>query len=61
MMSMRELMIEYIMFAFTDEQLMELYQVTEEELPELSDVDLLEIYDQTLLMDLVVEKQDENE
>ena len=42
-------MIEYVLFAFTEEELMEHFQVTEEELPNLSDVDLLEIYDQTLL------------
>lgn len=42
-------MIEYILFAFTEEELMEKFQVSEEELPDLSDVDLLEVYDQTLL------------
>ena len=42
-------MVEYILFAFTDEELMEKFQITEEELPTLTDVDLLEIYDQTLL------------
>lgn len=48
-MSIRELMIEYICFAFTDAELMSRFQVTDEELPGLSDMDLLEIYDQTLL------------
>ncbi len=42
-------MVEYILFAFTEEELMDKFQVTEEELPNLTDVDLLEIYDQTLL------------
>lgn len=49
MMSLRELMIEYILFAFTEEELMQKFTVSEEELPNLPDVDLLEIYDQTLL------------
>lgn len=49
MLTIRELMIEYVLFAFTEEQLLEKFQVTEEELSNLCDVDLLEIYDQTLL------------
>lgn len=49
MLTIRELMVEYVLFAFTDEQLMEKFQVTEEELSNLCDQDLLEIYDQTLL------------
>ncbi len=48
-MSLRELMIEYILFAFDEQELMEKFQVTEDELPDIADVDLLEIYDQTLL------------
>ena len=48
-MTLRELMIEYICFAFTDEELQDLFQITDDELADLSDVDLLEIYDQTLL------------
>ena len=48
-MSIRELMIEYILFAFTDEELMSKFQVTEEEVSQLCDMDLLEMYDQTLL------------
>jgi hypothetical protein len=42
-------MVEYILFAFTDEELANKFHITDEELPALSDVDLLEIYDQTLL------------
>lgn len=42
-------MVEYILFAFEEEELMEKFQVTEEELTDLCDQDLLEIYDQTLL------------
>jgi hypothetical protein len=49
MMSLREMMVEYILFAFSDEELMQKFQITEDELPDMSDVDLLEIYDQTLL------------
>ena len=49
MLTMRELMVEYVLFAFTEEELMEKFHVTEEELSNLCDVDLLEIYDQTLL------------
>ncbi len=48
-MTLRELMIEYILFAFDEQELMEKFQVTEDELPDIADVDLLEIYDQTLL------------
>lgn len=42
-------MIEYILFAFSEQELIDKFQITEEELPNLVDVDLLEIYDQTLL------------
>jgi hypothetical protein len=48
-MNLGDLMIEYILFAFTDEQLMENFQVYEGDLNTLSDIDLLEIYDKTLL------------
>ena len=48
-MDLRSLMIEYILFAFTDEELMQKFQITEEELSDMTDIDLLEIYDQTLL------------
>ncbi len=49
MLSIRELMVEYILFAFNEKELLEKFHVTEQELSNLSDVDLLEIYDQTLL------------
>jgi hypothetical protein len=49
MLTLRELMVEYILFAFDEDELMAKFQVTESELPNLTDVDLLEIYDQTLL------------
>lgn len=48
-MTLRELMTEYILFAFGDEELMEKFQITAGELEDLSDIDLLEVYDQTLL------------
>jgi hypothetical protein len=51
-MSLRELMIEYILFAFTQEQLMEKFSVLDNELQDLPDVDLLEIYDKTLLEEI---------
>lgn len=37
------------MFAYTDEELMEQFHITDDELEDISDEDLLEIYDQTLL------------
>lgn len=48
-MNLRELITEYILFAFDEEELMSEFQLTESELADLSDVDLLEIYDQTML------------
>ena len=42
-------MIEYILFAFSERELMLKFQISEDELPTLADVDLLEIYDQTIL------------
>jgi hypothetical protein len=53
MLTLRELISEYILFAFTEEELMAKFQVTEEEIPNLTDIDLLEIYDQTLLTPIV--------
>jgi hypothetical protein len=51
-MSLRELITEYILFAFDDKELLNRFQVTEEELYDISDADLLEIYDQTLLIEM---------
>lgn len=51
-MTIRELMIEYILFAFSEEELLTKFHVSEEELPSLADVDLLEIYDKTLLTEI---------
>lgn len=49
MLTIKELMVEYILFAFDEDQLQEKFHISEEELSNLNDVDLLEIYDQTLL------------
>ena len=43
------MMIEYICFAFEEQELMTKFHVNESELLDLCDIDLLEIYDQTLL------------
>lgn len=48
-MSLRELMIEYILFAWSEVDLMDRFNITATEIAGLSDVDLLEIYDTTLL------------
>ncbi len=48
MLNLRELMVELILFAFDEDQLMARFQLTEAEVSMLSDVDLLELYDQTL-------------
>jgi hypothetical protein len=47
---MRDLMIEYILFAFDEQDLFKNFQVLPYELESLSDTDLLEIYDQTLVV-----------
>jgi hypothetical protein len=49
MLNLRQMMIEYICFAFEEQELMTKFHVNESELPDLCDIDLLEIYDQTLL------------
>ncbi len=50
-MSLRELITEYILFAYDEQRLLERFHVTESELASLADVDLLEIYDTTLLFE----------
>jgi hypothetical protein len=57
MMTMREMVIEYILFAFTDEELMERFHVLAEEVKDLPDQDLLEMYDMTLLTELEQENE----
>ena len=49
MMTLRELIIEYILFAYEPDELAREFHVTPEEVAELADVDLLEIYDQALI------------
>ena len=51
-MTLREMITEYILFAFDDEGLMKHFQITEEEVFDLADEDLLEIYDKTLMMEI---------
>jgi len=48
-LSLREMMVEMILFAFDEDALLEQFQITEDEVSTLSDVDLLEMYDQTLI------------
>ncbi len=50
-MNLRELITEYILFAYDEQRLLERFHVTESELASLADVDLLEIYDTTLLFE----------
>ena len=44
-MTLRELMIERIMFCVDEHTLTQEFQLTESDLPGLSDLDLLELYD----------------
>ena len=46
MMTLRELLIERIHYAMEEEELRELYSVHGDELEDLSDVDLFEIYEE---------------
>jgi hypothetical protein len=48
-MNLRELITEYIFFAYEPEELAREFHVTPNELADLADVDLLELYDQTLI------------
>jgi hypothetical protein len=48
-MTLRELIIEYILFAYEPYELAREFHVTPHELADLADVDLLELYDQTLI------------
>lgn len=45
-------MVEYILFAFDEEDLMREYHLSEADVSNLADVDLLELYDQTLLREI---------
>ena len=45
MMTLREMMIERILFAATEEDLWLMYQVSADDLDSLTDVDLFELYE----------------
>ena len=44
-MTLRELMYERIMFVIDDDELLQKYGLKEEEIADLSDVDLLELFE----------------
>ena len=48
-MTLREMMAEMILFAFDDETLMRDYQLSPDDIANLSDEDLLDMYDETIL------------
>lgn len=52
MLNIRELMVEYILFAFDEASLQAEFHLSEQDVSNLSDVDLLELYDQTLLREI---------
>lgn len=49
-MNLRELMIERILFEIDEEELIKEFQITEEGLKDLSDLDLLELYEKIYLI-----------
>lgn len=49
-MTLREILIERIYYAMTDEELQELYSVHGDELEDLTDVDLFEIYEEVAIV-----------
>lgn len=49
-MTLRQILIERIHYAITEEELAELYSVHGDELEDLSDVDLFEIYEEVNLV-----------
>lgn len=52
MLTLREMMVELILFSYDEEDLLRLFQLTEREVSGLADQDLLELYDQTLLREI---------
>lgn len=50
-MNLRQLITEYILFAYDEQQLLEKFNISAAEIDSLSDIDLLEIYDCTLIME----------
>ena len=47
--TLRELIVERIFFAFTDEELQTVFDVHPDEVENLSDLDLLELYEETIV------------
>jgi transcription initiation factor IIE alpha subunit len=47
-MDLRKLIVERIFFAFTDEELQEAFDINPNEVEDLSDIDLLELYEETV-------------
>lgn len=49
MMTLREMITERILFCVTEKELNETFMVTVDELTNLSDVDLMELYDDVMM------------
>lgn len=49
MKTIRELMVEFILFSVDEDVLLSEYALTPGEVNDLSDIDILELYDKTLL------------
>jgi hypothetical protein len=47
-MDLRKLIVERIFFAFTDEELQQIFDIHPNEVEDLSDIDLLELYEETV-------------
>ena len=47
-MDLRQLITQYILYAVSDEELQQEFQLTEDEVVGLSDIDLLELYDKVM-------------
>ena len=48
-MNLRELIIDRVLFTVTEEELHRRFQTTEDELSEMSDLDLFELYEETVI------------
>lgn len=49
MMTLREMIVERILYCVTEKDLNDTFMVTVDELPTLSDVDLMELYDDVMM------------
>lgn len=49
-MSLREMILERVFFCLSEEELMSEFSLTENEVTELSDLDLLELYEQVCFL-----------